>query len=199
MRHLSFPTPKSLSLTFIISSRMEYWFCFTIWLIQGRRGEFQRLPLFLLNYSSYYPRSQGTNVGVKPTPSMFITIVYSGSGERTTRWFSEPSGLTVSQTQARIPCFTWPQYASTQTGCHDHASWLWGWSMSLSKKITTKIIEDGDKHYYIQLWCCGGFPWQNPALIQSMGLKTDSGPENGQGIVTFNYGSCPCPSFFFWL
>lgn len=201
MRHLSFPTPKSLSLTFVISSRMEYWFCFTIWLIQGRKGEFQRLPLFLLNYSSYYPGSQGTNVGVKPTPSMFITIVYSGSGERTTRWFSEPSGLTVSQTQARIPFFTWPQYASTQTGVP--------WSCFLTLRMINVIIQENNYKTHwrktgtnITTYNCvvaGVFLDRTQLFFNQWVWKRTQVQKMDKGLWLLIMAAAPVHPLFFWL
>lgn len=79
-----------VSLTFAISPGCNTGFALLSWLIGGRRREFQRLPLFLLNHNSYYPDGQGTTVRIKPTRSMSIATVQSGSGEITTRCMSGP-------------------------------------------------------------------------------------------------------------
>lgn len=88
-----------------ISPKMQYWFCFTISAYGVKEGTVSKtssLPSELQQLLFQRPIS----VGVKPMPSASIMIVYSGSGEMTTRWASGPSGLTISQTWARTPFIT---------------------------------------------------------------------------------------------
>lgn len=82
-----------------ISLGMHSAFCLLFW-----QGVFQGLPL---DPSFHNLHDQESNVEILPVISNLFTVCFS-SWEITTGCVYRPTGLTVRQTQAKMPHITWP-------------------------------------------------------------------------------------------